>query len=273
MALYDPQEHRSPAFVYAFDPRVVCLDYLARTLLALGLPEQALAANDEATSEARNIGHRNSLALPLFFGGVVHQILGDRKGVKLRAAELLQISGEAGFRFWQAGATILQAWAVAEEGDTDRGRTDLQRGLRDWRSTGARYMSPYFAALQAQIEMRAGDAAEAIRLLEEAQEEIERTNERWFAAEVLRLQGEAVLQSGTERGKKAAECFREALATARAQGARFWELRAAIGLARLDGAELGAREQVAEIFSSFTEGSALPDLKAAQLLAATAGSA
>src|SRR5205085_11812683 len=38
LALYDPGEHRSPAFVYAFDPRVVCLDYLARALLPLGFP-------------------------------------------------------------------------------------------------------------------------------------------------------------------------------------------------------------------------------------------
>ena len=92
LALYDPQEHRSPAFVYAFDPRVVCLDYLARTMLPLGFPEQALAANDEAVAEARRIGHRNSLALPLFFGGVVRQILGDREGVKLRVSELAHIA-------------------------------------------------------------------------------------------------------------------------------------------------------------------------------------
>jgi class 3 adenylate cyclase/predicted ATPase len=267
LSLYDPQEHRSPAFVYAFDPRVVCLDYLSRTLLALGLPDQALAASDEATAEARIIGHRNTLALPLFFGGAVRQILGDREGVALRVAELLQISAEAGFRFWQAGATILQAWAVADEGDTDRGRTDLQKGLEDWRSTGALYMSPYFASLQAQIEMKAGNPAEALRLLEEAWQSIERTKERWFAAEVLRLQAEAVLQAGPERGNQAAERFAEALAMARAQGALFWELRAAVGLARLDGG-IDAREQLAKILSSFTEGEALPDLKAAQFLVA-----
>ena len=156
----------------------------------------------------RRIGHRNSLALPLFFGGVIRQILGDREGVKLRAAELAQISGEAGFRFWQAGATILQAWAVADEGETERGRADLQRGVSEWRSTGAQYMSPYFAALLAQIELKAGDPAAALRLLEGAQEVIERTNERWFAAEVLRLQGEAMLQLGPDQGKMAAERFR-----------------------------------------------------------------
>ncbi len=273
LALYDPQEHRSPAFVYAFDPHVVCLDYLARALLALGLPDQALAANEEAAGEARRIGHRNSLALPLFFGGVMRQILGDATGVKLRAAELAQISAEGGFRFWQAGATILQAWVVAAEGETERGRAELHRGVCEWRSTGAQYMWPYFAALLAQIELKAGDPAAALTLLKEAQEVIEKTNERWFASEVFRLQGEALLQLGPEQARMAAERFGDALTTARSQDARFWQLRAAIGLVRAGGSEINARKQLAEIFSSFTEGSTLPDMKAAQLLAATVGSA
>ncbi|MBB4277447.1 adenylate/guanylate cyclase domain-containing protein [Rhizobium mongolense] len=265
LSLYDPQEHRSEAFVYAFDPRVVCLDYLARTLLPLGLPDQAIAANDEAVREARSLGHRNSLALPLFFGGVVHQILGNREAVKSRACELLEISEEAGFRFWQAGAMILHAWAIAEEGETDRGRSDLLRGIDEWRRTGAKYMSPYFSAVQAQIAMKAGHPGAAVALLVEAQQVIERTNERWFAAEVFRLQGEAMLQIDPERKTMAAERFGEALATARAQGARFWELRAAMSLARIDN-EVSAREQLAQICESFTEGTALPDLKNAQLL-------
>ena len=273
LALYDPQEHRSPAFVYAFDPRVVCLDYLSRTMLPLGFPEQALAANDEAVSEARKVGHRNSLALPLFFGGVVRQILGDREGVQVRVSELAHIAGEAGFRFWLAGATILQAWVTAEEGQTERARAALQKGIKEWRSTGAQYMCPYFVALQAQIELKAGEPATALKLLEEAHQAIERTTERWFAAEVLRLQGQALVRIGSsERLPLAKERFGEALATARAQGARFWELRAAMSLAGTDNSQATARERVAVIYSSFTEGMALPDLMAAQTFTTSVGS-
>ncbi|CAH2407446.1 hypothetical protein [Mesorhizobium escarrei] len=155
LALYDPRAHRSPAFVYAFDPRVVCLVYLARTLLPLGFPDQALQANDEAVAEAHAVDHRNSLALPLFFGGVIRQIIGDHEGVQEQCSELTRIASEAGFRLWLAGATILSAWAIADAGDFDRGRLELQRGLTEWRATGAEFMVPYFIALQAQIEVRA----------------------------------------------------------------------------------------------------------------------
>ncbi|TIP71134.1 MAG: adenylate cyclase [Mesorhizobium sp.] len=270
LALYDPQEHRSPAFVYAFDPRVVCLDYLARTLLPLGFPDQALAANNEAVAEAHRVGHRNSLALPLFFGGVIRQILGDRESVRECCAELTRIASEAGFRFWLAGATILSAWTLAEAGDADRGRLELQRGLVEWRATGAEFMVPYFIALQAQIEVRAGDHDVALRLLEEAHARIERTNERWFAAEVLRLQGEVLLHSGGDGVALAENRFSDALAIAQAQGARFWELRAALSLARGDCPIPGARERLALIISGFTEGQTLPDLQAAQALATPA---
>ncbi|WP_192923170.1 adenylate/guanylate cyclase domain-containing protein [Sinorhizobium meliloti] len=270
LALYDPREHRSPAFVYAFDPRVVCLDYLARTLLPLGFPDQALAANDEAVAEAHRGGHRNSLALPLFFGGVIRQILGDHEGVQERSAELTRIAREAGFRFWLAGATMLNAWTIAEAGDFARGRVELRRGLSEWRETGAEFMVPYFVALQSQIEMRAGDPGAALVLLEAAQAGVERTKERWFAAEILRLHGEVLLQLGKDKAKQSEHCLLDALATARAQGARFWELRVALSLAQAACPASGAREQLALIYSEFTEGLTLPDLRAAQTLAATA---
>ena len=267
LALYDPREHKSPAFVYAFDPRVVCLDYLARALLPLGFPDQALAVNDEAVAEARRVGHRNGLALPLFFGSVIRQILGDREGVQLRCLELARVASEAGFHFWQAGATILNAWTIAEAGNTDRGRVELQRGLAEWRATGAQFMVPYFLALQAQIEVKAGDPNAAARLLEAAHADIGRTNERWFAAELLRLRGEALLLLGGDHAALARDCLSDALATARAQGARFWELRAALSLTLADRTDAGARERFELICSGFTEGLDLPEFQMAKKFA------
>ncbi|TJV51022.1 MAG: hypothetical protein E5Y18_07375 [Mesorhizobium sp.] len=185
---------------------------------------------------------------------------------------MTRIASEAGFRFWLAGATILSAWTLAEAGDADRGRLELQRGLVEWRATGAEFMVPYFIALQAQIEVRAGDHNVALRLLEEAHARIERTDERWFAAEVLRLQGEVLLQSGEDGVALAENRLSDALAIAQAQGARFWELRAALSLARADCPISGARERLALIISGFTEGQTLPDLQAARALATPAES-
>jgi class 3 adenylate cyclase/predicted ATPase len=264
LAIYDPSEHRSPAFVYAFDPRVVCLDYLSRTLLPLGFPEQALAANDAAVCEARLVSHRNSLALPLFFGGVVHQILGDREGVEARSGELTRVAADAGFRFWQAGATILCGWSLADADDPESGRLEIERGVCEWRATGAEYMMPYFLALLAQVEVKAERPHTALPMLEDARTRVERTGERWYEAEIHRLEGEVLVT--LDRLADAKSCFARALETAASQQARFWELRAAMSLARVSHGP-AVRDRVVCLRAGFSEGFELPDLKAARLFA------
>jgi class 3 adenylate cyclase/predicted ATPase len=268
LALYDPGEHRAPAFVYAFDPRVVCLDYLARTLLPLGFPEQALAISDEAVDEARRVSHRNSLALPLFFGGVIRQILGDREGVRAHCAELARIAEEAGFRFWQAGATILHGWSLAEAGNPEAGRLEIRCGVQEWRATGAEYMQPYFLALLAQIEVNLGSPGAALALLRDARARVEQTGERWFAAEILRLEGDALMAYGQDSLAEAEACFARALETAVGQQARFWELRAALRIARIGRQDVAARERVARLCAEFSEGFGLPEFEEARALAA-----
>ena len=100
-----------------------------------------------------------------------------------------------------------------------------------------------------------------------AHADIERTGERWFAAEVLRLHGEALLL-GENRLALSKDRLSEALATARAQGARFWELRAALSLAQADCRDTQVREQLSLICSAFTEGLALAELQTAKTLTA-----
>ena len=269
LRLYDPEEHRTPVFIYAFDPRVVCLDYLARALLPLGFPEQALAANDEAIREARQLSHRNSLALPLFFGGVLHQIIGDREGVENRSRELAEIAADAGFHFWQAGATILNSWSLADAGGLEDGREKIRCGVDEWCATGAAYMLPYFLALLAQIEIKADRPEAALLLLEEARHRVDQTGERWFEAEICRIEGEVLSTLG--RPSDAKISLLRALETAVKQEARFWELRAALSNARIDH-DAAARERVKYICATFGEGFGLPDLKAARVLALDAAS-
>ncbi len=216
------------------------------------------------TGLARLTRHTNSLALPLFFGGVVHQILGDREGVEARCGELAQIAVDSGFHFWQAGATVLAGWALAEAGDLEAGQREIQRGMDEWRATGAEYLMPYFLALLAQVEQTAKRPQTALPMLEEAHIRVERTGERWYEAEIYRLEGEVLV--ALDRLADARACFTRGLETAAGQQARFWELRAALSLWRLDH-DPAARDRVVRLKAGFSEGFELTDLKAARLLA------
>ena len=271
--LYDPDEHRAPAFIYAFDPKVVCLDYLARTLFPLGLVAQSLRRNEEAIAVARQTGHRNSLALPLFFGGTLRQLAGDRDAVRAIVEELAALATEAGFRFWFAGATILRGWVEATGDGLDDGMQVMEAGIAGWRSSGAEYMVPYFSVLVAQAELEAGRADAAIPRLQAALQRIERSNERWFEPEIHRMAGLARLQLEPDDPGAAEECFDRALKAARENSARLWELRAAMDLASLwlrqrQAAEV--RDLLAPIYAGFDAGLDAPDLvRAANLLDAT----
>ncbi len=98
---------------------------------------------------------------------------------------------------------------------------------------------------------------------------METTKERWFEAEVNRIAGEIALKSSEPDAAKAQEYFERALAVARAQQAKSWELRAAMSLARLwrdQGKPQQARELLAPVYGWFTEGFDTRDLKEAKAL-------
>ena len=132
---------------------------------------------------------------------------------------------------------------------------------------------PYQRAHLADAYGRAGrPKAERLRQLNKAIAQSERTGELWFNAELYRRRGE-VMASGTDPDPVAAEAdFRHAIAVARSQGARLWELRAATSLARLwrdRGRRAEAYDLLAPVCGWFTEGHDTPDLIGAKELLET----
>ena len=116
---------------------------------------------------------------------------------------------------------------------------------------------------------RAGEIDEALKLLDTALEMANTTDERYFEAELHRLKGEWFLSHHPAGQAKAESEFERALAISRRQGAHFWELRAAMNLARLwydQGSRVEARNLLAPIYGWFTEGFDTPVLKSAKAL-------
>jgi predicted ATPase len=128
---------------------------------------------------------------------------------------------------------------------------------------------PHFLGLLASVQIQAGDPAEGLALLNEALAIVGSTQERWFEAELHRLKAEGLLASSPSDPAEAEASLRRALAVAREQGARFWELRATTSLARLwrdHGKRTEARDLLAPIFGWFTEGFDTPVLQEAKAL-------
>ena len=112
---------------------------------------------------------------------------------------------------------------------------------------------------------RAGKFEPALAAVEDA----DRLAERWCQSGILQLKGEILISSGAARWADAETCFDEALRIARRQEAKSPELRAATSLARLwveEGRRAEARDLLAPVYGSFTEGFDTQDLKDAKAL-------
>ena len=156
--------------------------------------------------------------------------------------EFVALTAEHTLAHFMQWARIWRGWLAAEAGEGRENVAQLREALSAVQATGARFWSPLYTALLADVHRRAGDGDRALEVLGEALEQVERTDERVYEAELHRLKGAVLLAQTPSQADEAEACFRRALAVARAQKARLWELRAATSLARLWQAQGKPRE-------------------------------
>ena len=145
----------------------------------------------------------------------------------------------------------------------------ITSGITTYRSTGSRVYLPFFLSHLSRAHAELGQFDDARRCISETLTTTDTTRERWFGAEVNRIAGEIALKSPRPDEAKAEAYFERALAVAREQQAKSWELRAAMGLARLwrdQGKRQQARDLLAPVYGWFTEGFDTLDLKEAKAL-------
>jgi len=267
LALYDPISHRPLARQAGSHPHLHSQAVLGIALLCLGFPDQALARSDASIAGARMLAHPPSLAVSLSFAARLLLLSGGNAVLSERADELVAVATEQSFPYYRALGTICLGWVQVENGDVAGGISVLRGGLAAYRVTGAVTWMPHFVGLLARACEIAGRIEEAVILLDDALRIVERTEERWFAAELNRHKGQLLLRQG--HIEAAEKLYHNALSIAREQGAKLWELRAAMSLARLrrdQGRHTEPRNLLAPVYGWFTEGFGTPDLKEAKAL-------
>jgi predicted ATPase/class 3 adenylate cyclase len=265
---YDPLKHSFPTHVQT-DSRVVSRSFIAWALLYMGHLDRALAEAEQALTEARELGHRHSLAFGLHVNCLFHQVRGNRMLVEERSSALVALAAERGYPHVHATGTFFHGWACAAAGALDEGIAAMRRGLAAKQAGGGEIKVPYYLGVLGAAYARAGRPVEALALFTDAFERVEETGERWFEAELHRRRGEVLLCLSDADNAEAERCFRQAMAVAQAQGTKLWELRAAMSLARLwadQGERARAHDLLAPIYGWFTEGFETADLKDAKAL-------
>jgi predicted ATPase len=269
-ALYDPRLHQAHTFLFGQDVGVACKAFGAVALWLLGYPDRAVLKSREAMTLGGRLSQPSSQVLALHFAAMLHQCRREPREALACADRSVAISAEQGFSFWHAGGTVLRGWALSECGSGAEGLAVLRQGIQAWLATGSLTYQTYYLALLGEVLGKAGQPQEALQAIDDALALTERTGERFFEAELHRLQGMLLLQSaGLAEQTRAEGCFREALAVARRQQAKSLELRAALSqsqLYRQQGRLAEAKPLLAETCGWFTEGFESPDSREALAL-------
>ena len=242
------------------------LAHLANTLAYLGYIDQARAEMDEALSEAHRLDHAYTMAWVLGQVCKAEWLIGSPE-VQRRAEELVALANEHGFPLWLGLGLIFHGWSLAALGQAQEGISLLAKGLSGLRAGGAVQVTPLALCSLADAYAKVGQPDEGLNCLAEAEQIIETTDARRWEAELHRLRGDVLNATGDRAA--AEQNYHQALAVAKRESAKPFELRVAISLARLwrdQGKRTEARDLLAPIYNWFTEGLDAPVLKEAKAL-------
>jgi predicted ATPase len=235
IGIYDVDRHAALAATFGSHDAGVCARLFAsRTMAFVGRVNEAIQASEEAIALSTSLDQPFSSALSLTFRAALDQVCGDVLSAGSHAAEASAVAREQGFALLLAWSSILEGWAAAQQGDHDRGILMIARNIEATRRLGSDQFQPYLLGTLADANLSAGRIQDGLAAVREALTVVRHTGERFYEAELHRLDGELILAARGDPDDAGAS-FRQAIEVAQGQGAALLALRAAVRLARLPG--------------------------------------
>jgi predicted ATPase len=266
LELYDRDRHASLSFRYGgHDPGVCCRYYQALTCWLLGYPDRAAGAMRAGLRLVEERRHPLTTVNALWFDAWVHYQRGEHDAARAIAERVVALSAEHGLAGWADAALSLTGRGTNGRLDT-RSLAELQRRLVSAWTGGAVWRQVFCLCVLAEVHAEHGRAEEALAVVAAIPEDVRGA---FYAPEVDRITGEALLRRARPLVEDAERHFRAAIDLARARQEKSLELRATTSLARCwrtQGRPDEARRLLATIRGWFTEGFETADLRAAESL-------
>jgi len=246
---------------FHLDPAVSCRCNRARAYWLTGYPEKSVRDSRTALAQAKELDHPATLAYAFAMAADIAHFRGETRQVLNFSERALELADQHDLAFQRIMARVLRGWALAEVGRFQEASACFGPHVLEYRGPAV----SKFVCLMARVLVSAGrrsDAKLALECIEKLQPPSE---EVYFNAEILRLQGE-LLVGGPERRpgdyEAGVSCFRRAIRKAHQQGARSLALRAALSMARFSEPRhrQGATRNLAREYAAFDEGFDTSDL-------------
>jgi adenylate cyclase len=264
---YDPAQTLFYTTSFGLDPGMISLSLSPRPLWMLGYADRALRRIEETVALARRAKQPISMVFAICLASDVHLLRGESQEAVAHAEEEIALCREYGLAQELEWGRCYHGLALAKLGQTEAGIAELTDSLAAQRRISAGLLRGMFLTFLAQALLSANRPDEGLVALDEADAHAEQSLERFYQAESCRVRGELLRLKGDRGGAVAS--FTRALEHARTQHALAFELRAAMGLARLhaaDGDSVLARAGLVAVYDRFTEGFDSGDLVEARVL-------
>jgi tetratricopeptide (TPR) repeat protein len=233
LALFEPGRDDDLAFRFGHDPGVGAMTDLATASWPLGEVDRAISLIDRMQTRIAHLTHVSTLAFGRMRAALFELTCGDQARAAPRAFELARLAREYDLNLYRAFGVFFEGWATAASGPPGGGLEEMRRGVELLREQNVLLFDGLFKIALAQAEARAGDPDRAIAIIDEALATVDRLGYGAFEAELHRARGEILLKRDPSIPAPAEEAFQTAIAVAKHQGTRSFELRAALGLAKL----------------------------------------
>jgi class 3 adenylate cyclase/predicted ATPase len=264
---YDTEHYRAFYREYGYDGGLYPFAFLMWIEWILGHPDRATAARDTAMALAERTANPYSFVIFSTFAAALAHDRREPDAARRLSERVIALATEQHLPSWLGPATCLHGWAVVQGGDVDEGTREIRRGLDLLHAIGFRTWYPYYLSFLGEADLARGIAAEGLIAVREALTLAHVLLDRFYEAELHRLEGELLRLQGDLPA--ADEAFERALEVASTQHARGFELRAAVSRGRLlrdRGDRAGARRLIEHVLHSFTDGFDTHDLREARAL-------
>lgn len=246
MADYDPDRQAGYVAEHGEDPGLWCYAYLAWAEDWLGARDRALMWKDKGVALARRLPNGYSKSFTMGLAAQLHRWRREPEPALAYAREGVEIAENQGVSQFHAWSSILSGWAQAALGELDDGLTQAEAGFDRWRSLGLVHVQWRHLILLAEIHRLRDEPDQALKRLEEAEAGLAQDNHGLGVVELIVTKGEVQLDLGLREQGEAT--LRSAIAIAREQRTRTFELRGALALARSWSAQ-GRRAEAACVLS------------------------
>ena len=268
-ALFQPGRDDDLTFRFGQDAGVSAMANLASASWALGDIDRAISLVNAMLTRIAGLTHAGTLAFGRLHAAMFELTRGHLSRAAPHAAELARLARAHHLLWFGAFGVFLEGWANADGGEPGSGLENMRRGIDLLREQNALMFDGLLKKALAEAETRAGDPQRALAILAEALTTCDRTGYRAFESELHRARGEVLRDSNPANLVPAEEAFQTAIAIAKRQGARSFELRAALSLAKLHqsaGHPVDAHDVLAPALEGFSPTPEMREIEEAQAL-------